>query len=64
MIKLQDKAAENTGYICEGASQNILEPTKDVPTTFGSPWEAKMVLRRSNGYEPTVAAHPANAPLI
>ena len=31
--------------------------------TLGSPCEAKMVLRRSNGYDPTVAAHPANAPL-
>lgn len=32
-------------------------------STFGSPWEAKMVLRRSKGYDPTVAAQPANAPL-
>lgn len=31
--------------------------------TLGSPCEASMVLRRSNGYDPTVAAHPANAPL-
>lgn len=33
------------------------------PHTFGSPCEAKIVLTRSNGYDPTVAAHPANAPL-
>ena len=31
--------------------------------TFGSPCEANMVRRRSNGYDPTVAAQPANAPL-
>lgn len=31
--------------------------------TLGSPWEAKIVRRRSNGYDPTVAAHPAKAPL-
>lgn len=31
--------------------------------TLGSPCEANKVLRRSNGYDPTVAAHPANAPL-
>lgn len=32
--------------------------------TFGSPCEANIVLKRSNGYDPTVAAQPANAPLI
>lgn len=31
--------------------------------TFGSPCDARIVLRRSNGYDPTVAAHPAIAPL-
>jgi hypothetical protein len=31
--------------------------------TFGSPCDARIVLRRSNGYDPTVAAHPARAPL-
>ena len=31
--------------------------------TFGSPCEANRVRKRSNGYDPTVAAHPANAPL-
>lgn len=32
--------------------------------TFGSPWEANTVRNRSNGYDPTVAAHPASAPLM
>ena len=31
--------------------------------TFCSAYEANMDRRRSNGYDPTVAAHPANAPL-
>ena len=32
-------------------------------TTFGSPCDANTVRRKSNGYVPNVAVHPATAPL-